>query len=172
MVTCQGVSLVSYRSHSPSLLLLFHTSFHSLFHSFFHSHYHSLFSSPSLSHESPISHTNFLCLTLCHTLLLHHSDPSIAAVVESNLRAALEKSYILEHTVKLKVQIDSIANYIAEQTAFLASLKNSISKQSRLHNQLMAKLSQLDPSCISGEHMFECVASQVSHTSISNTVIL
>jgi hypothetical protein len=105
----------------------------------------------SHKHTSTLSNSN----SPSHTSSLHHSDPSIAAVVESNLRAALEKSYIQEHTVKLKVQIDSIANYIAEQTAFLASLKNSISKQSRLHNQLIAKLSQLDPSCITGQHMFE-----------------
>jgi hypothetical protein len=139
---------------------------------FLHFQDHSLLFPSSLSHFLLINHkhTNTLSHSLSHTFSLHHSDPSIAAVVESNLRAALEKSYIQEHTVKLKVQIDSIANYIAEQTAFLASLKNSISKQSRLHNQLMAKLSQLDPSCITGQRMCECITSQMAHTSISNTL--
>ena len=69
----------------------------------------------------------------------------MAALAESNRQAALEKSYIHEQSMKLKIQIDSIANHISEQSAFSFSLKNSIAKQSKLHAQLVHKLTQLDP---------------------------
>lgn len=69
----------------------------------------------------------------------------MAVIAETNRQAALEMSYIQENSSKLKVQIDSIASYISEQSAFLFSLKNSILKQTKLHSQLMHKLSQLDP---------------------------
>ena len=70
----------------------------------------------------------------------------MAIQAENNRQAALEKIYILENSLRLKGQIDNIANYIAEQSTFLFSLKNSISRQTKLHAQLINKLSQLDPS--------------------------
>lgn len=69
----------------------------------------------------------------------------MAAIAETNRQAALEKSYIQEQSMKLKIQIDNIANYISEQSAFSFSLKNSIAKQSKLHAQLVHKLTLLDP---------------------------
>ena len=81
---------------------------------------------------------------------LHLLGPSALAVIaENNRQAALEKSFIQENSLKLKEQIDSIASYISEQSAYLFSLKNSISKQTKLHGQLMHKLSQLDPTLLS-----------------------
>ena len=74
----------------------------------------------------------------------------MAALAESNRQAALEKSYIQDNSLRLKNQIENIANYIAEQSSFLFSLKNSISRQTKLHAQLLNKLSQLDPSSTAG----------------------
>jgi hypothetical protein len=79
----------------------------------------------------------------------------MAVIAESNRQAALEKSYIQENSSKLKVQIDGIANYISEQSAFLLSLKNSISKQTKLHGQLLHKLSQLDPTIMAPPSTYE-----------------
>jgi hypothetical protein len=79
----------------------------------------------------------------------------MAVIAENNRQAALEKSFIQENSLKLKVQIDSIANYISEQSAFLFSLKNSISKQTKLHGQLMHKLSQLDPTIMAPPSTYE-----------------
>lgn len=70
----------------------------------------------------------------------------MALLAESNRQAALEKNYILENSIRLKNQIDNIANYIAEQSSVLFTLKNSISRQTKLHAQLINKLGQLDPS--------------------------
>lgn len=69
----------------------------------------------------------------------------MAAIAETNRQAAVEKSYIQEQSMKLKIQIDNIANHISEQSAFSFSLKNSIAKQSKLHAQLVHKLTLLDP---------------------------
>jgi hypothetical protein len=79
----------------------------------------------------------------------------MAVIAENNRQAALEKSYIQENSLKLKVQIDGVANYISEQSAFLLSLKNSISKQTELHGQLLYKLSQLDSTIMAPPSTYE-----------------
>ena len=66
----------------------------------------------------------------------------------------MERNYVIENSRRIKNQIDSIGNYIAEQSSLLFNLKNSISKQTKLHAQLQNKLSQLDPtSSIAGKEV-------------------
>ena len=112
------------------------------------------------NHSQKVSEAFSILYGIQHTLLtrpffnliaaLHLLGPSALAVIaENNRQAALEKSFIQENSLKLKEQIDSIASYISEQSAYLFSLKNSISKQTKLHGQLMHKLSQLDPTLLS-----------------------
>lgn len=74
------------------------------------------------------------------------NTPSTAAIDSAKQQALIDKQFLLENSTKLKHQITCISNYIQEQSVFLASLKNSILKQTKLHVQLVHKLSLLDPS--------------------------
>jgi hypothetical protein len=70
-------------------------------------------------------------------------DSSSMVVAEGVRQAALEKQYVQDNLLRLKSQIYQIGTHISEQSAFLFSLKNSISKQTKLHGQLVNKMTQL-----------------------------
>jgi hypothetical protein len=64
-------------------------------------------------------------------------------VAEVAKQVTLEKKYVQDNLLRLKSQIYQIGTHISEQSALLFSLKNSISKQTKLHGQLINKMSQL-----------------------------
>jgi hypothetical protein len=65
---------------------------------------------------------------------------------EAAKAAAAELAFAKENSANLRKQIDVISKTISAQSVFLSTLKNSISKQSRLHSQLVHKLTLMDPS--------------------------
>ena len=65
---------------------------------------------------------------------------------EAATQAAAEQAQAQETASNLRKQIDIINKAIASQTQFLSALKASISKQTKIHSQLVSKLALIDPS--------------------------
>ena len=90
-------------------------------------------------------------------------DSSSNVAVELARISAAERAYIAEHSIKLKQQIDSIATVIAEQSSFLQLLKSSIAKQMKLHGQLTAKMTQINPAYASSGLIDGAYLEQLQH---------